>query len=269
MRIALVQLVSATDSAANRAAVGHWVERIEAAGNRPDLVVFPEGAMHDFGPADSDLAAVAEPLDGPYVAALASAAKRLGATVVSGMFEQVDNTRPFNTLVVVAPDGDVVASYRKIHLYDSFGYAESDRLSPGEIRPVVVDVAGTPTGLMTCYDLRFPEMARLLVDAGAELLLVPAAWVAGPLKEDHWQVLLRARAIENTVHLAAAAQTGRTYTGHSMLVDPMGVVVAAAGEDEALVSAVVDSQRLSAARTRNPSLLNRRLAAPAAPAAPA
>jgi predicted amidohydrolase len=102
----------------------------------------------------------------------------------------------------------------------------------------------------------------MLVDAGAELLLVPAAWVAGPLKEDHWQVLLRARAIENTVHVAAAAQTGRTYVGHSMVVDPMGIMLAAIGDEEGLVVADVDAERLSAARSRNPSLANRRLGLP-------
>jgi predicted amidohydrolase len=264
MRVVLVQLASATDSAANREAAARWVTRIEAAGNRPELVVFPEASMHDFGAPDSDLAAVAEPLDGPYVHTLGEAARRLGAAVVGGLFERSEDGRPYNTQVVVGPDASVVATYRKIHLYDSFGYAESARLSAGDPTPVVVDVAGTPTGLMTCYDLRFPEMARMLVDAGAELLLVPAAWVAGPLKEDHWQVLLRARAIENTVHVAAAAQTGRTYVGHSMVVDPMGIVIAAAGEEEGLVAADIDAERLRTARTRNPSLFNRRLGAPVA-----
>jgi predicted amidohydrolase len=262
MRVVLVQLVSATDSGANREALSRWVARIEAFGSAPELVVLPEGSMHDFGSADTDLAAVAEPLDGPYVQALGAAAQRLGATVVGSIFERSVEGRPYNTQVVVGPDATVVASYRKIHLYDSFGYAESARLSAGNPKPVVVDIAGTPTGLMTCYDLRFPEMARMLVDAGAELLLVPSAWLAGPLKEDHWQVLLRARAIENTVHVVAAAQTGRVYVGHSMVVDPMGVVIAAAGEEEGLVTADIDPERLRGSRRRNPSLSNRRLGVP-------
>lgn len=264
MRVVLVQLASSTDSAANREAMQAWVTRIEHVASRPELVVFPEGSMHDFGAPDTDLVPVAEELDGPYVRALGEAAQRLGATVVGSMFERSEDGPPYNTQVVVGPDAEIVATYRKIHLYDSFGYTESSRLSAGDLTPVVVDVAGTPTGLMTCYDLRFPEMARMLVDAGAELLVVPSAWVAGSLKEDHWQVLLRARAIENTVHVAAAAQTGRTYAGHTMVVDPMGIVIAAAGDEEGLVAADIDAERLSRARSRNPSLANRRLGVPVA-----
>ena len=126
--------------------------------------------------------------------------------------------------------GAVSTSYRKIHLYDSFGYKESDALRAGPLAPVVVDVAGFRVGLMTCYDLRFPELARLLVDHGAEVLVVPAAWVAGPRKVEHWRTLVRARAIENTVFVVAAAQPGPRYSGHSMVVDPLGDVLAEAGE---------------------------------------
>ncbi len=258
MKVVLVQLASATDSAANRHAMSGWVDRIRASRAEPDLVVFPEGAMHDFGSPDHDLSAVAEPLDGPYVAALSGHARRLDATLVGHIFERSDTGLPFNTQVVVAPDGSIAAAYRKIHLYDSFGYAESDRLSAGGITPVVLDVGGVPVGLMTCYDLRFPEMGRALVDAGARVFVVPSAWVAGALKEDHWQLLVRARAVENTVYVAAAAQCGRAYCGHSMLVDPMGVTVAAAAEAEAVVTGDVDLDRLALARDTNPSLRNRR-----------
>jgi predicted amidohydrolase len=110
---------------------------------------------------------------------------------------------------------------------------------------------------MTCYDLRFPEFARSLVDADAQVLLVPAAWVRGPLKEDHWETLLRARAIENTCYVLAAGQCGRTYIGRSMVVDPMGVIVSALGEQPGLASADVDADRVALVRRANPSLLNR------------
>jgi predicted amidohydrolase len=122
----------------------------------------------------------------------------------------------------------------------------------------VVEVAGRKLGLMTCYDLRFPELSRALVDAGAEVLVVPAAWVRGPLKEHHWTTLLTARAIENTCYVAAAAQNGRKYCGLSQVIDPQGIAIAAVGEADGFTQAEISADRLSSARTTNPSLKNRR-----------
>ena len=258
MRVALVQLASSTDSAANRALVETRLGGLE----RPaDLVVLPEGTMHDFGSGDHDLAPIAEPLDGPFVEMLTAQARRLGSAVIAGMFERTDDL-PFNTLVVIGPDGSLDATYRKIHLYDSFGYRESERLSAGDIEPVVIDVAGIRTGLMTCYDLRFPEMGRSLVDAGAQLFGVPAAWVAGEHKLHHWRTLLTARAIEDTVAVAAAAQGGERYTGHSLVVDAWGSIVSEAGDGDDLVEADIDPADTARAREVNPSLSNRRIRTP-------
>ncbi|MET0929223.1 MAG: carbon-nitrogen hydrolase family protein [Aeromicrobium sp.] len=257
MHVALLQLASDVDAARNRDVIaGHL------AGLGPDdavdLVVLPEASMHDFGSPDLDLSAVAEPLDGPFVTMLGAEARRLGATIVAGMFERTDGL-PFNTLVVIGPDGQLRTTYRKIHLYDSFGYKESDRLLPGDIEPVVVDIAGRPVGLMTCYDLRFPELARALVDAGAETIVIPAAWVAGERKLDHWRILLAARAIENTVHVVASAQGGTRYTGHSLVVDPWGSIVVEADSAPALLRATIEHDEIVRARDVNPSLANRRL----------
>ncbi|MGI9085750.1 MAG: carbon-nitrogen hydrolase family protein [Aeromicrobium sp.] len=260
MRVALVQLASSTDSAANRALVE---ARLAGLDGSSDLVVLPEATMHDFGTPDHDLASAAEPLDGPFVATLAEQARRLDATVVAGMFERPGldgrGDLPFNTLVVVASDGSLAATYRKIHLYDSFGYRESERLSAGGVEPVVIDVAGVRTGLMTCYDLRFPEMGRALVDAGAELFVVPAAWVAGEHKLHHWRTLLTARAVEDTVAVAAAAQGGQRYTGHSLVVDAWGSIVAEAGDADDIVQADLDPADIAQTRDVNPSLSNRRI----------
>jgi predicted amidohydrolase len=252
LRIALVQHASGLEPEANRRLLDELVPR------DTDLVVLPEVFARDFGAAGSDVSPYAEPLDGPFAAEVARVAGDRGTTVVAGMFETSDDaTRPFNTLVV---RGAAEASYRKIHLYDSFGYRESDRLCAGPTGPaVVVDVGAFRVGLMTCYDLRFPELARALVDAGAEVLLVPAAWVAGPRKLDHWRTLVRARAIENTVFVAAAAQPGPRYTGHSLVVDPLGDVLAEAGDGPAVVTATLDRESLDTARKTNPSLANRRL----------
>jgi predicted amidohydrolase len=127
----------------------------------------------------------------------------------------------------------------------------------------VIDVGGVPTGLMTCYDLRFPELARALVDRGAELIVLPAAWVAGPRKVDHWRTLVRARAIENTAYVAAVGQPADRYCGHSLVVDPYGDVLAEAGPGSAeqpdVVRAVIERTVLEEARRVNPSLLNRRM----------
>lgn len=251
LTLALVQEASGLEPGDNRALLDKLAPR------DADLVVFPEAFARDFGKAGSDISAFAEPVDGAFGSELARVAHDRGATLVAGMFERSeDPARPFNTLLV---RGSAQATYRKIHLYDSFGYQESDALTAGAPRPVVVDVDGVPVGLMTCYDLRFPELARALVDAGAELIVVPAAWVAGERKVDHWRTLVRARAIENTVYVAAAAQPAPRYSGHSMVVDPLGDVLVEAGEGAAVVTAAIDRERLEEARRLNPSLANRRL----------
>jgi len=251
LRVALLQQASDLDPVVNRSRLADLVP----AG--ADLVVLPEAFARDFGPPGSDVSAFAEPVDGPFATEVDKVAAERGTTVVAGMFEPgEDPGRPFNTLVV---RGAAEAAYRKIHLYDSFGYRESDRLTPGPLEPVVVEVGGFVLGLMTCYDLRFPEMARALVDRGAEVLVVPAAWVAGPRKVDHWRTLVRARAIENTVFVVAAGQPAPRYSGHSLVVDPLGDVLAEAGDGPETVTATLDRDVLAEARRTNPSLANRRL----------
>jgi predicted amidohydrolase len=256
LTVTVVQIAASLDQAENREALGA-LDDICAGRPKPDLVVFPEAMMRDFGAPGSDISEYAEDLDGPFVKRLTELAGANDVTVVAGMFERShDPDRPFNTLVAVDGTG-LRASYRKIHLYDSFGYQESKRLLAGDIEPVVLEVAGFQVGLMTCYDLRFPELARALVDRGAELVVVPAAWVAGPLKVDHWRTLLRARAIENTVYVAAAAQPGPRYSGHSMVVSPRGEVLEAE-EGDLVVQSRVDRDYLDEVRAENPSLANRR-----------
>ncbi|MGH3510138.1 MAG: carbon-nitrogen hydrolase family protein [Nocardioidaceae bacterium] len=254
LNVCLLELASTLDPEENRRALD-VIGRVARPG---DLVVLPEAFMCDFGAPGTDVSAWAETLDGPFVTRLVGLAGAHDVTVVAGMFEvSADPTRPYNTVVVV-DEGGPLASYRKIHLYDSFGYRESDRLLAGEPRPAVVEVAGLRLGLMTCYDLRFPELGRRLVDAGAQALVVPSAWVAGPLKLDHWRTLVEARAIENTVYAVAAAQPGPRYTGHSMVVSPMGEVLVEI-DGEATARAVLSSDEVQRARRTNPSLANRRL----------
>jgi predicted amidohydrolase len=251
-RVALVQVASSRVPAEN---LDHLAS-LEVA--PAELVVLPECYQRDFGAPDEPLGPDAESLDGPFVTALVSKASAHGGTWVAGMLEQSeDPDRPYNTLVVVDGDG-LKASYRKIHLYDSFGFRESDRLLAGPRTPLSVEVAGMSVGLLTCYDLRFPELPRALSRAGVELFVVPSAWVAGPRKVQHWRTLAIARAIENVAYVAAVGQSAPRYTGHSMLVDPRGDVVVEAGDDDAVVVGEVGGDLLEEARGENPSLLNRR-----------
>ena len=251
MRVVLVQAASTLDPAENRSLIA------ELCPDDADLVVFPEAFARDFGAPGSDVSEYAESLDGPFATEQARVAHERGTTVVAGMFESSDDpARPYNTLVV---RGAATAAYRKIHLYDSFGYRESDRLLAGPPEPVTFELAGLTVGLLTCYDLRFPELARGLVGRGADVLVVPAAWVAGPRKVDHWLTLARARAVENTVYVVAAGQPGPRYTGHSVVVDPLGDVLAEAGTEPELLRATLDPARVTEARRTNPSLANRRL----------
>jgi predicted amidohydrolase len=251
LRVRLVQWGSGLDPAANRARLQ------EGVAGETDLVVFPEVFMRDYGTAGSDVSGFAEPLDGPFVTELERVARAAGTTAAAGMFEQSDDpTRPLNTLVV---RGNTEASYNKIHLYDSFGYRESERITGGAIEPQVIDVNGWKVGLMICYDLRFPELSRLLVEAGAEVLVVPAAWLAGPHKLHHWRTLVQARAIENTVFVIGVGQPEPRYCGHSVAVGPLGQVLAEAGGDDEVLDVVLHRADLDEARTTNPALSHRRL----------
>lgn len=250
LTVSLVQHASGLDPEANRGLLD------ELAPRDVDLVVFPEAFARDFGPAGSDVSDGAEPVTGPFATEVARVAADRGATVLAGMFESSEDPgRPWNTLVL---RGAAVADYRKVHLYDSFGYRESDRLTAGPVDAVTAPLGGFTLGLMTCYDLRFPEQARALVDAGADVLVAPSAWVAGERKVDHWRTLVRARAIENTTYVLAVGQPGPRYTGHSMVVDPLGDVVMEAGERPGIVTATLDPEVLVRARRTNPSLANRR-----------
>jgi predicted amidohydrolase len=189
--------------------------------------------------------------------------------VVVGTYEKNPGGLPYNTLVALDGRGAVVGCYRKVHLYDAFGYRESEGIaagSPGQ--PLVFSLDGFHFGAFTCYDLRFPESARAAVDAGADVLLVPAMWIRGPGKEDHWNTLLKARAIENTCYVLAANQTGALATGYSMVVDPAGVVVANAGEESGLIVADLSRERLSRVRRQVPVLGNRRFAVVPRPSPP-
>jgi predicted amidohydrolase len=260
-RIALGQLPVSPDPAVNLTRV--QVALADAAAGGASLAVFPEATQARFG---TDLQAVAEPLDGPFGTGLAAAARSAGVALVAGVFEPAPDGRVYNTAVGYDETGERVAAYRKIHLFDSLGETESKVVAPGST-PVLAELAGLRVGILTCYDIRFPELARHLVAQGADLLVVPAAWAAGLFKEEHWVTLVRARAIENTVWVAAAGQVpdpesprtrAPTGIGRSMLVDPMGAVRLDLGSFAGVAVGEVDTALTTKVRDTLPCLEHRR-----------
>ena len=260
MRVAVAQLTATMDKRVNLERVAGLTERAAAAG--ADLVVFPEGAMCDFGTKTDDLHRVAESLDGAFVSALAALASRFRTTLVAGMFEAIPGERlVYNSAVVVTPSGGLAGVYRKRHLFDAFGEVESERFRAGDTDPLLVDLDGFKVGVVICYDMRFASFIERAADAGADVILAPAAWVAGPLKEEHLGVVAHARALDNTVYVAVAGQGPSLYTGRSVIVDPLGATLAALGDVDGTATAEISHERLAAARARLPVLRQRRTAA--------
>jgi predicted amidohydrolase len=256
--VAVAQFAPGDDKLENLAAI----ERLtaEAVRRGAALVVFPEYSSFFVDPLGDRLLENAEPLDGPFVTALTGLAERFDVHIVAGLVATATDARRFaNVLVAVSPVEGLVATYRKLHLYDAFGSRESDWVEAGEIdKPQTFSIEGVTIGLQTCYDIRFPEVSRRLVDAGADLIVVPAEWVRGPLKEHHWRTLVTARALENTVYVAAADQTPPVGVGASLVVDPMGVTIASLGEREDVAVAQIDPRRIDEVRRVNPALALRR-----------
>jgi len=267
IRVACVQLTSRADKAANLGRAEALVA--EAASRGADVVVLPEKWNAIGGP--DVLHAAAETLEtGESVAAVRDWARRLGVSIVGGSITERREGREklSNTSLVVDADGELVAVYRKIHLFDvevgGLVYRESEAEEAGD-EPVVADAEGWSVGLSVCYDVRFPELYRILALEGAELVTVPANFTLYTGK-DHWHVLLRARAVENQLYVVAAAQIGETMPGkpsygRSLIADPWGIVLAEAPDEETVVVAELDRSRLEDIRRRLPSLASRQAAA--------
>ena len=256
--IAVAQFAPGDDTTQNLADIRSLAGRAAARG--ATLVVFPEYSSFFVPELGERSVNAAEPLDGPFASALSALAAELGVYLVVGMLETTGDPGRFsNTLVAFDSTGTLVAKYRKMHLYDAFGQKESDWVVPGPIEaPETFALGALTVGLQTCYDIRFPEVTRRLVDAGADLVLLPSEWVRGPLKEQHWRTLVTARALENTVYIAAAGQAPPVGAGNSMIVDPMGVELVTIGEATDVALAWVSPARIAEVRAVNPALSLRR-----------
>jgi predicted amidohydrolase len=268
MRAAAVQLTSTPDRGRNLEAADRLTR--EAAAQGAELVVLPEKWPVLGTPEET--AAGAEPLDGPSVAWARDISRELGIDLVAGsLSERVEGRdRGANTCVHAGPDGDLHAVYRKIHMFDvevgGRTYRESEHEQPGD-EPVLSETAGgVGLGLTVCYDLRFPELYRILAIRGAKILTVSAAFTLTTTREQHWEVLLRARAIEDQAFVIASNQVGEHSLGirsggRSMIVDPWGIVLAQAPDKETFVIADLDLDRLEEVRRTMPSLANRQAGA--------
>ncbi len=262
MRAAVVQLNSTGEKARNLEAAERLVRA--AAADGAELVVLPE--KWNLLAGGEELLEGAEGLDGPSLGAARGWARELGVHLLAGsVSERGSQEKAFNTSVLVGPGGEDLAVYRKIHMFDveagGVSYRESAHEQPGE-EIVTASAAGITVGLSVCYDLRFPELFRILAVRGAQLLTVPSAFTLATGR-DHWEVLLRARAIENLAFVLAADQFGEapphfSSNGRSMIVDPWGVVLATAPDEECFVAAELDFEAQGRVRESLPSLANRR-----------
>jgi predicted amidohydrolase len=259
-RIALAQITSATEKEKNLKLAQELMTEAKSKGAR--MIAFPEFLMA-FSPSSQsaeELAQIAEPLDGPFVTSVGETAKNHGINVLATIYEPSNAPqRVYDTALWIDANGKLAAVYRKLHLYDALGFKESDKFVPGnEATPPVNSDIGQ-CGMMICYDLRFPELARILTLMGANVLLAPSGWVKGEKKIEHWHTMVRARALENGSYVVAPDQVGNIYIGHSMVVDPFGNILVDMKEDEGLAVVDIDLMLVEETREKLPLLKNRRM----------
>ncbi|KQN88906.1 carbon-nitrogen hydrolase family protein [Arthrobacter sp. Leaf69] len=264
MRIALAQIITGRDLAGNLDLVADYAARAKSGG--AELVVFPEATMRSFG---NSLRDIAEPLDGPWASAVRAIAAEQDIVIVAGMFTPGtadDGGKVRNTLLVTGRG--IETSYDKIHLFDAFGFAESDTVDAGTT-PVTFEFDGVTFGLATCYDIRFPGLFTENADRGAEVNIVCASWGSGPGKAEQWKLLARARAADSTTLVLACGQgdpasqgiepkgAAPTGVGHSAVVSPFGEVLEELDGAPGLLFADLDPAVVKQARTKLPVLANR------------
>jgi deaminated glutathione amidase len=261
-RTALVQMKSSVNKEQNLA---YSLELInEAAKDKARLICFPEFQMAYSPPEQKPeaLHKIAEKINGNFISTLSYSAKQNKINVIATIYE-VNNTnkqnhKVFDTAIIINDLGKLQSVYRKVHLYDALGFKESKKLMAGSIieRPTRTSVGNL--GLLICYDMRFPEISRILSVNGATILASPSAWVSGFMKQEHWEIMVKARAIENGVYVIAPNQVGNIYCGHSMVIDPFGSTLVDMGNREGIEIIDIDSSRIDRIRRTLPLLVNRR-----------
>ncbi|WP_241575412.1 deaminated glutathione amidase [Rosenbergiella nectarea] len=258
MKVAVGQWPVKREWQHNAAQISEFMRSAEQQG--AELLVLPEAVLARDNDQSHWVIEAAQPLDGPFVTQLLAVSQSLSITTILTLHVPAAEGKARNVLIVLQ-GGEIVLTYDKIHLYDAFTVRESDNVVAGKHLPPLVKIGEFTLGVMTCYDLRFPEMARALARQGADLLILPAAWLKGANKELHWELLTRARALENTCYLIAAGECGPKNIGHSMVVDPLGLVIAQAGERTQLLYSEIEKDHIDMVRQQLPVLANCRLSA--------
>ncbi len=280
VRVSIVQMKSSPDKDENLAFSLEQIEK--SARKKAKIVCFPEFQMSFSPPSQSskELFSISESLNGNFVEQLKKSAKENNIFIVGSIYEHTNlisnNTkqkkeekkkegkinknsyRVYDTVVLINEQGKLISYYRKLHLYDALGFKESTKLLAGSklFSPVISPLG--KLGTLVCYDLRFPELSRILAIKGSNALIAPSGWVQGTMKEDHWLIMCRARAIENGVYLIAPNQIGNIFCGRSLVVDPFGVVVMDMGNTEGFEIVDLDLSRIDVVRKSLPLLKNRR-----------
>ena len=231
---------------------------------KADLVVFPEAYMSifPFGTSGKIKFNDAESLQGHFVTGMRKLAKEHETWIVFGMREKIEDNkrdnRVYNSVIIVDSNGEIISTYRKTHLYDAFGVQESLDVKPGDTLFEPIETPFGKIGLFVCYELRFPEIARYQAIHGADIIIVPAGWIKGLVKELHWKILVTERALENTTYVIACNQVGDSYIGQSLIVDPMGITIANGNEKEELIPCRIELERVKEVRSKLPSHIQRR-----------
>jgi predicted amidohydrolase len=261
-KAAIVQMKSSVDKELN---LVHSLKLInEAAKKKARLICFPEFQMAYSPPEQKSesLHKIAEKISGNFVSTLSNSAKQNRINIVATLYEIINpndkNHKVFDTGVIINELGKLQSIYRKVHLYDALGFKESKKLLAGSIIEKPSKTSVGKLGLLICYDMRFPEISRILTVNGADILVSPSAWVAGFMKREHWEIMVRARAIENGVYVLAPNQVGNIYCGHSMAIDPFGSTIVDMENREGIEFIDIDSSKIDTTRRTLPLLMNRR-----------
>jgi len=258
-KIAVIQFKASTDKSQNLRRIVGFISKSARSG--AVLCAFPEFMMFytTLKQSPRELASQAETTDGNFVRTIASAARKNAIEVIGTIYEKSKKKdRVYDTSFLIDKSGILRSTYRKIHLYDALGFKESKKLQPGSKISAPIKTSIGKLGMLICYDLRFPEMSRVLASSGSEILVVPSAWVKGKMKEEHWLTINKTRAMENGCYVIAPDQVGNIYCGRSLVVDPYGKILLDMKKKEGLGIVEISAPKIKETRKILPLLHNRR-----------